>query len=362
MAPNKEMHSGPLMWSEILDQPETLIRVVESGLDELSQSRSKSPFSARFLSRVKQAVIIGNGSSYHAACLARDYFLHLARIPARAAFASDAFRIDHPRPRRTLALALSHSGSSDDVLKAASRARRRTLTTAAITNIDESPLSRVVDQCWVTGAGAEQAIPSTKGFTAIAAASLLLAFHAGEAKGVSTRGVKEAAKLITKASKALDKWLALPERVRTAAQLLAGAKAIALVGKNILYPVACDGALKLLEVTYIPAFAYPPEEFRHGPIAMADERFALIALTPRRRDTVLERVMEDVKASGAKVIAVGEKEPRIGDAWIEVPRVDSLATPLVYMPALQLLAHGVGEALGLPIDVPRGLKKVVGAA
>jgi glucosamine--fructose-6-phosphate aminotransferase (isomerizing) len=247
-------------------------------------------------------------------------------------------------------------------LKAASRARRRNLTTAAITNIDDSPLTRAVGQCWVTGAGAEQAIPSTKGFTAIAAASLILAFHAGEAKGVSKRGVNEAVKLITKASKVLDKWLALPDRVRSAAQLLAGAKAIALVSRNILYPVACDGALKLLEVTYIPAFAYPPEEFRHGPIAMADERFALIALTPRRRDAVLERVMEDVKASGAKVIAVGEKDPRLGDAWVEVPRVDPLATPLVYMPALQLLAHGVGEALGLPIDVPRGLKKVVGAA
>lgn len=350
------------MWSEILDQPESLIRVAESGLDELSRSGSKSPFSARFFSRVKQAVIIGNGSSYHAALLARDYLLHLARIPTRAAFASDAFRIEHPRPRRTLALALSHSGSSDDVLKAASRARRRNLETAAITNIDESPLAKVVDQCWVTGAGAEQAIPSTKGFTAIAAASLLLAFHAGAAKGVSTRGVKDAVKLITKASKALDKWLALPDRVRTAAQLLADAKAVALVGKNILYPAACDGALKLLEVAYIPAFAYPPEEFRHGPIAMADEKFALIALLPRRRDTVLERVMEDVKASGAKVIAVGENEPPMGDAWIEVPRVDALTAPLVYMPALQLLAHGVGEVLGLPIDVPRGLKKVVGAA
>jgi len=362
VAPNKEMNSGPLMWSEILDQPEALIRVAESGLDELGGSRSKSPFSSRFLSRVKQAVIIGNGSSYHAACLARDYFLHLARIPARAAFASDAFRTEHPRPRRTLALAFSHSGSSDDVLKAASRARHRNLSTAAITNIGESPLSRVVDQCWVTGAGAEQAIPSTKGFTAIAAASLLLSFHAGEAKGVSTRGVKDAVKLITKASKVLDKWLALPERVVEAARILAGTRAVALVAKNILYPVACDGALKLLEVAYIPAFAYPPGEFRHGPIAMADERFALIALLPRRRDAVLERVMEDVKASGAKVIAVGEKEPRIGDAWIEVPRVDALAAPLVYMPALQLLAHGVGEVLGLPIDVPRGLKKVVGAA
>jgi glucosamine--fructose-6-phosphate aminotransferase (isomerizing) len=129
-----------------------------------------------------------------------------------------------------------------------------------------------------------------------------------------------------------------------------------------LYPVACDGALKLLEVAYIPAFAYPPEEFRHGPIAMADERFALIALLPRRRDTVLDRVMEEVKASGAKVIAIGEKKPPVADVWVDVPREDPLVAPLVVMPALQLLAHGVGEALGLPIDVPRGLKKVVGAA
>jgi glucosamine--fructose-6-phosphate aminotransferase (isomerizing) len=179
---------------------------------------------------------------------------------------------------------------------------------------------------------------------------------------VSSKDVKDGVKLITKVSKALDKWLALPDRVRAAAEILAGTRAIALVGKDFLYPVACDGALKLLEVAYIPAFAYPPEEFRHGPIAMADDRFALIALLPRRRDPVLERVMEDVKAAGANVIAVGERVPRVADIGIEVPRVDPLVAPLVFMPALQLVAHGVGEALGLPIDVPRGLKKVVGAA
>ena len=359
--PKLERHSGSMMWAEIQEQPQTYRRVAERAVDFLTESRPKGPLSSRFLSSVDDVVIFGNGSSYHAACLAREYFLNVTGIAARSEYASEAFVYPQLRPRRTLAVALSHSGSSSDVRGAVKRAVRLGVRTIGITNIERSPLTHETDVCLVTGAGVENAVPSTKGFTASAAASLFLAFYASEQRG-GAKGVRFASRKVSQAVSGLEDWLAVTDRIHSAADLVARARAVAFVGKGVLYPVACDGALKLLEVAYIPALAYPPEEFRHGPTAMADEGFVLVALTPRRRDPSLIRVMDDVKASGAKIIAVGENLPPVADVGLELPRVDPLVAPLVAMPALQLLAYEVGVRLGRPIDKPRGLQKVVGAA
>jgi glucosamine--fructose-6-phosphate aminotransferase (isomerizing) len=350
------------MWAEILEQPRTYERVVDTGLDLFRRESAKGLLSLPTIGRFGEVIFFGNGSSYHAACLARDYLLSVARMPARAVYASDAFQLPESRTVNALALALSHSGSSTDVLGAVERARHQGVATIAITNIPGSPLTQAVEPCWVTGAGREDAIPSTKGFTALAAASLLLASHIGEARGVAKVHAKGAAKRITHASRSLASWLDGPDRTRFASSIVASARAVAFVGKGMMYPVACDGALKLLEVAYLPALAYPPEEFRHGPVALADERFVLIGLMPRRHDPGLARLMEDVRDTGASVIAVGPVEPKVDVDWIDVPGVDSLLSPLVYMPALQMMAHGVGAVMGLPIDRPRGLQKVVGAA
>lgn len=348
------------MWSEIAEQPDSLLRVVESGREYLSRKVRKQPFSSLFLSKVEQVVIFGSGSSYHAACLARDYLAEIARLPARAVYASDAFFLRESRPGRTLALAFSHSGRSSDVLGAVGRARRQNIPTGAVTNVAGSALTRAVDDCWVTGAGVENAVPSTKGFTAAAAAALILAFHVGASRKVS-KSTDRAAVLISRAAQVLGEWLASSPWIQSASSSLARARSVALLGRGLLYPVACDGALKLLEITYVPALAYPPEEFRHGPIAVADEGLVLVALLPRRRDRTLLRVMEEVSQAGATIIAVGPNPSITAHPCIEVPRVDPLLAPIVYMPALQLLAHGAGAILGRPIDQPRGLKKVVEA-
>lgn len=361
MVLDPEGRAGALMWSEIQEQPKCLCRVADSGLDFLSGKSAGDPFSSRFLSRVERVILFGNGSSYHAACLARDYFVKMGGLAARAIYASDAFWLEEPRSDRVLAMAFSHSGRSKDVLDAVKRARGQGIPIAAVTNIEGSPLSRSADVTWVTGAGVEKAIPSTKGFTALIAASLLVTFHAGSARGFSN-GAVEAKRIIQKAARALDDWLELPHQAQAAAEPVACARAAAFVGRAFLYPVACDGALKLLEVAYIPAMAYPPAEFRHGPMAIAEKGIVLVALIPRRRSPSLLRILSDVKGAGAKVVAVGEKDSVSADVTIEVPTVPPVATPLVYMPPLQVLAHQVGVKLGRPIDRPRGLKKVVGAA
>jgi glucosamine--fructose-6-phosphate aminotransferase (isomerizing) len=350
-----------MMWREIQEQPGSYLRVSERAVDFLAGARPKGPLSSRFLSSVDDIVIFGNGSSFHAACLAREYFLNVTGIAARAEYASDAFVYPQSRPRRTLAVAFSHSGSSSDVRGAVKRAVRQGIRTIGITNIESSPLTRETDVCLVTGAGVENAVPSTKGFTAVAAASLFVACYVSEQRG-GAKGPAFASRKVKRAVRGLEDWLRVTDRVQSAADLVARARAVAFVGKGFLYPVASDGALKLLEVAYLPALAYPPEEFRHGPTAIADERFVLVALMPRRRDQALIRVMDDVKATGARIIAVGETLPSVADIGLELPPVDPIVSPLVAMPALQLLAYEVGVRLGRPIDRPRGLQKVVGAA
>ncbi len=340
------------MKAEILDQPETWRRVAETVGAFLGGRSLPRPFSASFLKRVRRAVVFGSGSSFHAALLLRDYLEILAGIPSRAAHASEAFRFEEPDPRGVLALGLSHSGGSTDVRAAVGRARRQGLATAAITNVAESPLAREADGALLTGAGAEKAIPSTKGFTAAIAASLLLASHAGTARGKrgwSTKPLHRAADLV-------ERWLGAEEStaaVEESAAVLARARVAGFIGGGLLYPVACDAALKFLEVTYSPALAFPPDEFRHGPVAVVQNGFALVALAAHKGD----KVILETRSRGAEVLVVGKPFPGIPS--IELPRVEALEAPLVYAPPLQLLAHAVGARLDRPIDRPRHLQKIV---
>ena len=153
-------------------------------------------------------------------------------------------------------------------------------------------------------------------------------------------------RLVGKASRATRIWLEKGPRFDRAVDTIASAKAVIFLAGDILYPVALDGALKMLEVTYLPAFAYQPRELLHGPVALVDSEVAVVTLGP-----VAEDVLAAVRKRGADPIAL--------DA-ITIPRVPRLVRPLVYAPPLQLLAHAVGNRLGRSIDSPRSLTKVVG--
>ncbi|MGH9336079.1 MAG: SIS domain-containing protein, partial [Vicinamibacteria bacterium] len=265
--------AGPLMKAEIFDQPDVWRAVAETVDGFLGRRNLPRPLSSAFLKRVNRVVVFGSGSSFHAALLARDYLQIHACIPSRAAYASEVFKWREPQSSRVLALALSHSGGSTDVRAAVRRARRQEIATAAITNAADSPLAREADAALVTGAGPERAIPSTKGFTAAIAAALLFASHAGKLRGSRASATK---RLSLTASR-VDRWLRDEQSilaVEDSAEVLARAQAAAFIGGGLLYPVACDAALKFLEVTYSPALAFPPDEFRHGPVAAVQKGFA----------------------------------------------------------------------------------------
>jgi glucosamine--fructose-6-phosphate aminotransferase (isomerizing) len=340
------------MKAEILDQPQAWRRVVETVGSLLVHKSLPRPLSASFLRRAGRAVVFGSGSSFHAALLARDYLEILGGLPSRAAHASEVFRWNEPQPNGVFALALSHSGGSTDVRSAVRRARRQGIATAAIVNVSDSPIAGEADAALVTGAGAERAIPSTKGFTAAIAAALLLASHAGAVRGRST----SSAKPLLRAASLVERWLRAEDSsvaVEEGAAVLARAQLAAFIGGGLLYPVACDAALKFLEVTYSPALAFPPDEFRHGPVAVVQKGFALVALAPGTED----RLISETRSRGAEIVVVGR--PASGAPSMPLPRVPPLLAPLVYSPPLQLLAHAVGARLERPIDRPRYLQKIV---
>lgn len=322
---------GEWMLAEIREQPDALRELCRRAETEWVVPKS-------LFRGVSQAVLVGSGSSYHAALAARVYLETLAGIATRVDHASESFRYEVPG--RPLVVGFSHSGSSSDVRAALRRAKRQGCRTVALTNIDGSPVTRDVDAAWVTGAGVERAVPSTKGFTALVAASLLLASYRAGSLPSSTRAIRRAARMI----ECLEKRDAVVERV-------ASAKAVVFLGEGLFYPVAKDAALKLLEVSYIPALAYPTEEFRHGPIAVAEAGVVVVALSGGGAGggaSAGGAVTNAVRSAGASMVSMSEK--------LAVP---SMVRPLVRAVETQLLVHGVGVRLGRDVDRPRALSKIV---
>lgn len=317
--------SGTRMLAEIHEQPDVLRELCRRALEQWRIPKS-------LFRGITSAVIVGSGSSFNAGLLTRLYLETLAELPTRVDHASEAFR--HRAPARPLAIGLSHSGGSAEVRAALKRAKRQGCRTLALTNIEGSPLTREADAALVTGAGVERSVPSTKGFTALVAASLLLASQRADA-------IESTAAAVTRAARVIENSEA--DTVDDTAKRIASSKTVVFLGEGLMYPIARDAALKLLEVTYIPAFAYPPNEFRHGPIALAEPGVTIVALAPPPR-----AVAETARASGAMVV---ELPP--------VAKVPRLVRPLVRAVELQLLAHAVGTRLGRDIDRPRALSKVV---
>ena len=314
------------MLAEIGEHPVALRELRRRALEEWRLPRS-------LFRGVSSALVVGSGSSFNVALMARFYLETVAGLPARADHASEAFR--HRVPGRPIAIGLSHSGGSADVRAALKRARRQGARTLALTNLPGSPLVQGADAAVVTGAGVESAIPSTKGFTTLAAASFLLASYLA---GSMTSG----ARAIARGATVLERVVDAPSRGGLG-ERVAASRAVVCLGEGILYPVARDGALKLLEVTQLPALAYPPEEFRHGPVALLEPGVAVISL-----GRVSPAVAAAIDGSGATLV--------------RLPPIDGVSRtvrPLVRAVQLQLLAHDAGVSLGRDVDRPRGLTKVI---
>jgi glutamine---fructose-6-phosphate transaminase (isomerizing) len=352
------------MRKEIGEQPEAIQRTLSGRLERRFNTAHLGgiEMAAQELLQVKRIKILGCGSAYIAGCMGAHLIEQLARIPAHAEPASE-FRYRNPVIEHdTLYVAVSQSGETFDTLAAVQELVRKGGRVLGIVNAVGSTIARACGRGIYLHAGPEIAVVSTKTFTCTAVAFALLAIHLGRLRDLSTA---KGARLIS----ALE---ALPDRVAT---ILAGARAIDSVAQSVAryhdvyfvgraagFAVALEGALKLKEVSYQHAEAYPASELKHGPLALIDPQTPTIVVLPR--DDLFEKnvsTIEEIRARRGPIYVVTQPGPVpvAVEGVLEVPTSEPELDPILLNVPLQLLAYHVALARGTEVDQPRNLAKSV---
>ena len=314
--------------------------------------------------RIRAVRIIACGTSYHAGLVA-GYWFERYGVPCRVEIASEFRSRTHAPPDDCLVVTLSQSGETIDTLCALEVAQQqgfgRSLT---ICNSPESALVRASDLALMTHAGAEIGVASTKAFTTQLTALRLLVIALGRrfnmAEADETRLIAELRELPAKVEKAI----ALEPVIRDIAEQFADKQHALFLGRGAHYPIALEGALKLKEISYIHAEAYPAGELKHGPLALVDSDMPVISVAPN--DRLLDKLksnIEEVRARGGRLIVFADPASRISPQdnmqVIDIAPVDSSMAPIIYTIPLQLLAYHVALIKGTDVDKPRNLAKSV---
>ena len=354
------------MLKEIHEQPTAIAQTLEGRIgDGRVLDSILGPDTGRVLAKVQRIHIVACGTSAHAGQVAAYWFEQIARMPCRVELASE-FRYREPLIEDgTLIITISQSGETADTLEALRHARQYPLAGAlAICNAPESSLVRESDLVLMTHAGPERSVASTKAFTtqltALALVMLLLARRFGMAAEVETDYVTQ----LMSVPRIIEEVLELDSGVRALAERLVDKHHALFLGRNTMFPVALEGALKLKEISYIHAEAYAAGELKHGPLALVDEDMPVIAVAP---DTgLLEKLrsnLQEVRARGGRLFVFGDIQAGFSEddttSVLSIPASGALAHPLVYTVPLQLLAYHVAVLKGTDVDQPRNLAKSV---
>ena len=359
---------GHHMLKEIHEQPQAVRATLEAGLragvpQAAPWSSGDPEETERILAQVRRLHLVACGTSYHAALVAAYWLEKHARLPCRVDIASEFRYRDPVVEERTLFVCISQSGETADTLAALRRAREAGyLATLGICNTPQSALAREVQLLFLTRAGLERGVASTKAFTAQLAALQLLSLLLAKARG---RPWEATARNLERLPERLRESLRLEQRIKDCAATLAAADHILFLGRGLLLPVAMEGALKLKEVSYLRAECYPAGELKHGPLALVEPGVRVVVpvlngeLLPKLRTN-----LEEVKARGGEMLLFVDPrtglEDQQGVRVIHVPPTeDDFQAPLLYAPPLQLLAYHVALRRGTDIDQPRNLAKSV---
>ncbi|MCK4176139.1 glutamine--fructose-6-phosphate transaminase (isomerizing) [Aciditerrimonas ferrireducens] len=354
------------MSKEIAQQPEALadtlvgrLHPVEGiGLDEVRIPEEE-------LRRVDKVAVVACGSSYHAGLVAKLAIEHWARLPVEVEVASEFRYRDPVLDERTLVVGISQSGESVDTLQAVRHGRDNGARALVVCNVVDSSLAREADGVLYTRAGPEVCVAATKTHVAQLAALELLALHLAQLRG--TLAPKRAGQLFEALAALPDLVAQAVERgpaVAAVAETLLGARDVFYLGRHVGYPVAMEGALKLKELAYVRAEAYPAGELKHGPIALVEPGTVVVAVATRQ--PLWEKLMAnlaEVRARGARVVALAsdgdERTAEHADEVLWVPPTEPLFSPLVDVVPLQQLAYEVARRSGRDVDRPRNLAKTV---
>jgi glucosamine--fructose-6-phosphate aminotransferase (isomerizing) len=354
------------MLKEIYEQPEALANAMRGRLDdtELTARLGGLNLDTRQLRSAERIILTACGTSYHAALVGEYLMEELAKMPVEVEYASEFRYRNPPIDRNTIVGAITQSGETADTLAALRESKRKGHHTLAICNIVDSTIAREADGGVYLHAGPEIGVASTKAFTSQVMVLALLALHLGRIRHLSSLEGSRMLRDLRSIPDAVRATLGCHDAVRRIAERYAGASNFFYLGRQYLYPVALEGALKLKEISYIHAEGYPAAEMKHGPIALVDEETPSVFLVPR--GSVFEKVMsnlEEIKARRGPVIAIateGDEEVAArADEVIYVPDVPEYLQPFVTVVPLQFLAYHIALLRGCDVDKPRNLAKSV---
>ncbi|MFN3267208.1 MAG: glutamine--fructose-6-phosphate transaminase (isomerizing) [Deinococcales bacterium] len=353
------------MLKEIYEQPQALSNTLLGRLhDETGEVNLELNLDPASFKRIS---IIACGTAFYAGLVGEYLIEQLARVPVEIDVASE-YRYRQPLvSENTLAIVISQSGETIDTLEALREAKKSGAKTLGIINAKGSSMTREVDDTLYIHAGPEIGVASTKAYTSMVSAMLMLALWLGRARGTLDasmgaellRGARELPRLV---EEALSE--ARVANIKAIAEKYSKARDYLFLGRGINSPTAFEGALKLKEISYIHAEAYAAGEMKHGPIALIDEQLPVVVVATE--SVLLEKTIsniQEVRARGGRVIALvseGDTEAsRHADDVIVVPRAHEMVSPVVNVVAMQLLAYFTAVALGRDVDKPRNLAKSV---
>lgn len=359
------------MHKEIFEQPQAVMDTLEGRITQEHVLVSAFGFQAEEIFKsIERVQILACGTSYHSGLVAKYWFEDIIGLSCNVEVASE-YRYRNPVLQdNTLFVSISQSGETADTLAALLQVKRnrggRNIPSLTICNVAESSLTRESDLTFLTHAGPEIGVASTKAFTTQLVALALLLTAVGKTKGLlSEKRERSIIKGLQKLPGLLENALKHEDKIAEIAKLFADKESAIFLGRGTMYPIAMEGALKLKEISYIHAEAYPAGELKHGPLALIDDQIPVIAIAPK--DDLLEKLksnLQEVKARGGQMIVFEDEASDISSEpdFIVVKattNVGRITAPITFNVALQLLSYHVALIKGTDVDQPRNLAKSV---
>ncbi len=355
------------MQKEIHEQPRALTDTIEALIDDASFSLALfGEDAAKVFTDVNSVLILAAGTSYYAGLTAKYWLESIAKIPTNVEISSEyRYRQSVPNPKQ-LIVTISQSGETLDTMEALKHAKSLgQLHTLAICNVQESAIPRASKLVFYTRAGAEIGVASTKAFTTQLVALFTLAATLAKQRGLlSSETEQQYLGALRQLGGSVQHALNLEPQIREWAKAFANKQHALFLGRGIHYPIAMEGALKLKEISYIHAEAYPAGELKHGPLALVDADMPVVVIAPK--DALLEKVksnMQEVKARGGQLFVFADADSHFAESEgvhvIRTPRHVGVLSPILHTIPVQLLAYHAALLKGTDVDKPRNLAKSV---
>ncbi|MBB3329840.1 glucosamine--fructose-6-phosphate aminotransferase (isomerizing) [Halomonas campaniensis] len=354
------------MLKEIHEQPAVIAAALEGRLGERSVLvESFGPEAEVLFRQVRQIHIVACGTSYHAGMVARYWLERFAGVPVQVEVASEYRYRQVVVPEGTLFVTLSQSGETADTLAALRFARERGyLASLAICNVPGSSLVRESDLTLMTQAGPEIGVASTKAFTTQLTALMLLTLALGRVRGLDEAVQADLVAALRGLPGLVERVLALDPEIEALSMAFAEKHHALFLGRGAHFPIALEGALKLKEISYIHAEAYPAGELKHGPLALVDSEMPVISVAPN--DELLDKLksnLQEVRARGGVLFVFADEQVGMAEEEgvhvLHLPHVHEALAPILYTLPLQLLSYHVAVLKGTDVDQPRNLAKSV---